>query len=201
MLSQGDVERLADVLSEESAQKLVEAWRAVAEEAGVVSFLDDHGFDIRLANKVRKIWPEDALTKLRENPYRMLAFAGWEKVDRMARSLGVALDDPRRQVAAVEACLYRRLDAKHTLTSHAMLLDGVCGAMGTRSTGVARAAVDLRSARARDRRHWGWLPASWGRRDGKEPSRTVSASCWLAFPDRNGICFSINLLVDHWPKR
>ena len=142
VLSQGNVDRLADVLSVESAQKLVEAWRAVAEEASVVSFLDDHGFDIRLANRVRKIWPEEALTKLRENPYRMLAFADWEKVDRMSRSLGVALDDPRRQVAAVEAYLYRRLDAKHTLTAREMLLDGLCGAMGMCSLGVARAAVD-----------------------------------------------------------
>jgi exodeoxyribonuclease V alpha subunit len=142
VLSQGDVERLGDVLSVESAQKLVEAWRAVAEEASVVSFLDDHDFDIRLANRVRKIWPEEALTKLRENPYRMLAFADWEKVDRMSRSLGVVLDDPRRQVAAVEAYLYRRLDAKHTLTVREMLLDGLCGAMGMCSLGVARAAVD-----------------------------------------------------------
>jgi exodeoxyribonuclease V alpha subunit len=142
VLSQGDIEKLSYVLSAESAQKLVEAWRAVSEEASVVSFLGHHGFDIRLANKVRRIWPEAALTKLRQNPYRMLAFADWEKVDRMSRSLGVAQDDPRRQVAAVEACLYRRLDAKHTLTPHAMLLDDVCAAMGTRSTGVARAAVD-----------------------------------------------------------
>ena len=86
--------------------RLVEAWRAVSEEAAIISFLDDHGFDARLADKVRKIWPGDAVTKLTENPYRMLAFAGWEKVDRMARSLGVPQDDPRRQVAAVEACLY-----------------------------------------------------------------------------------------------
>ena len=90
VLRQGDLEKLTNVLAEESARKLVEAWRAVSEEAGIVSFLDDHGFDARLANKVRKIWPRDALAKLRENPYRMLAFAGWEKVDRMARSLGVA---------------------------------------------------------------------------------------------------------------
>ena len=88
MLSQGNVERLADVLSVESAQKLVEAWRAVAEETSVVSFLEGHGFDIRLANRVRQIWPEETLTKLRENPYRMLAFADWQKVDRMSRSLG-----------------------------------------------------------------------------------------------------------------
>jgi exodeoxyribonuclease V alpha subunit len=142
VLSQGDVERLGEVLSVESAQQLVEAWRAVAEEASVVSFLDDHGFDVRWANRVRKIWPEEALTKLRENPYRMLAFADWEKVDRMSIFLGVAQDDPRRQVAAVEAYLYKRLDAKHTLTAQEMLLDGVCGAMGTRNLGVARAAVD-----------------------------------------------------------
>ena len=125
VLGQGDIEKLASVLSVECAQKLVEAWRAVAEEAGIVSFLDHHGFDLRLANKIRKVWPRDTLTKLRENPYRMLAFADWEKVDRMARSLGVAQDDPRRQVAAVEACLYRRLDAKHTLTSVGTLGDVV----------------------------------------------------------------------------
>jgi exodeoxyribonuclease V alpha subunit len=142
VLSQGDVEKLSRVLSGEGAQKLVEAWRAVAEEASIVSFLDHHGFDIRLANKVRKIWPEETVAKLRRNPYRMLAFANWEKVDRMARSLGVAQDDPRRQIAAVEACLYRRLDAKHTWTPKVVLLDGVCGAVGTRSAGVAHAAVD-----------------------------------------------------------
>jgi exodeoxyribonuclease V alpha subunit len=142
VLNRGDVEKLLSVLSEKRAQALVRAWRAVAEEASVISFLDHHGFDTRLANKVRTIWPEEPLAKLEENPYRLLAFAGWEKVDRIARSLGVAEDDPCRQVAAVEACLYRRLDAKHTLTPAAMLLDGVGGAIATRSTGVARAAVD-----------------------------------------------------------
>ena len=142
VLRQGDLEKLTYVLAEESARRLVEAWRAVSEEAAIVSFLDAHGFDARLADKVRKIWPGDAPTKLNENPYRMLAFAGWEKVDRMAHSLGVAQCDPRRQVAAVEACLYQRLDAKHTLTPHAMLLDGVCAAMGTGGRGMGRAAVD-----------------------------------------------------------
>jgi len=69
VLSQSDVERLGDVLSVESAQKLAEAWHAVAEEASVVSFLDDHGFDIRLANKVRRTCSEAPLAKLQENPY------------------------------------------------------------------------------------------------------------------------------------
>jgi exodeoxyribonuclease V alpha subunit len=72
----------------------------------------------------------------------MLAFAGWEKVDRMARVLGVTHDDPRRQVAAVEACLYKRLDTKHTLTPYEILLDSLSNVMGMCSTRVARAAVD-----------------------------------------------------------
>jgi len=192
VLSQGDVERLGDVLSVESAQKLVEAWRAVAEEASFVSFLDEHGFDIRLANRVRKIWPEEALTKLRENPYRMLAFADWEKVDRMSRSLGVAQDDPRRQVAAVEAYLYRRLDAKHTLTAPEMLLDGLCCAMGMRNLDVARAAVDraLREHAIVDTGD-GYQPLGAAVMEKAIANRLRELLAGLPGPERN--LFSINL--------
>ncbi len=192
LLNKGDVEKLSYVVSEETAQKLAEAWRGVAEEASVISFLDHHGFDIRLANKLRTIWPEQTITKLRENPYRMLAFADWEKVDRMSRSLGVAQDDPRRQVAAVEAYLYRRLDAKHTLTAHAMLLDGVCGVMGTLNNSVARAAVD-RAARehaiiaAQD----GYQPLGAAVMETTIANRLRELLAGVSGPERN--LFSINL--------
>ena len=141
VLGQGDMEKLTRVLSAECAQKLVEAWRAVSDEAGIVAFLDHHGFDLDLANKIRKVWPRDTLAKLRENPYRMLTFSAWEKVDRMARSLGVADDDPRRRTAAVEACLYRRLDAKHTLTSVGTLGATVMAALRCGKS-TARGAID-----------------------------------------------------------
>jgi exodeoxyribonuclease V alpha subunit len=144
VLCQGDVTKLVSVLPEENAQKLVEAWRVVSEEAGVVSFLDQHGFDLHLANKIRKVWPHDTLAKLRENPYRMLALEAWEKVDRMAHTLGLTDDDPRRQIAAVEACLYRRLDAKHTLTSAGVLVGEVAVALGCGEP-AARAAIDRAS--------------------------------------------------------
>ena len=109
VLGQGDLEKLTRVLSAECAQNLVEAWRAVSEEAGIVAFLDHHGFDLHLANKIRKVWPRDTLAKLRENHYRMLTFAAWEKVDRMARSLGLADADPRRRIR-VDRGVQRRDD-------------------------------------------------------------------------------------------
>jgi exodeoxyribonuclease V alpha subunit len=71
----------------------------------------------------------------------MLTFSAWEKVDRMARLLGVADDDPRRRTAAVEACLYRRLDAKHTLTSVGTLGDAVMAALRCGKS-TARGAID-----------------------------------------------------------
>jgi ribosomal protein S18 acetylase RimI-like enzyme len=93
VLGQGDAEKLTGVVSAECGRKLVEVWCAVSEEAAIVAFLDHHGFDLHLANKIRTVWPHGTLAKLLENPYRMLAFAAWEKVDRMARSLGLADDD------------------------------------------------------------------------------------------------------------
>lgn len=49
--------------------------------------------------------------------------------------------DPRRQVAAVEACLYRRLDAKHTLTPVEDVVDQVSLIVKAKDRSVVRVAV------------------------------------------------------------
>jgi exodeoxyribonuclease V alpha subunit len=142
ILSSGDVERLRLKLTEAAAIKLVEAWKKDAEEGEIIRLLIDFGFDVRLANKVRRVWREESVRKIQENPYRMLAFASWGKVDRMSRALGITRDDPRRQVAAVEAFLYRRLDAKHTLTPREVALKGVSYTLGTQNREEAQVAID-----------------------------------------------------------
>jgi len=141
-LAGGDITALSTVLPEHVAAKLVDAWRSVMDEANVIAFLDQHGFDLRLANKLGAVWPEGTIAKLHDNPYRMLAFANWERVDRVARLLGVTEDDPRSHVAAVEAFLYRRLDAKHTLTPRATLLDGVRSHLRAHSLSEVDVAVE-----------------------------------------------------------
>ena len=94
LLSGGNAAKLTAVLTEETAHKLLEAWQGVVTEAEVVRFLAHHGFDQRLANKVRRVWGEECVQKLQENPYRMMAFAGFKRVDAMARSLGVKRPSP-----------------------------------------------------------------------------------------------------------
>jgi len=142
VLSEGDFTKLTPLLTADTARKLIEAWRLAAPEAEVVRFLAHYGFDQRLANKVRRVWGENSIQKLQENPFRMMVFANFEKVDVMAKSLGIERDDPRRQVAAVEGCLYRRLDEKHTLTAGEEVVRGVSSLLKARHISETQVAIE-----------------------------------------------------------
>jgi exodeoxyribonuclease V alpha subunit len=125
LLDGSTVDELAEVVGVERAGILVRAWAEDRAAAAVVSWLDRHAFDRRLASKILRIWGAEAPRKIEENPYRMLAFAGWHCVDRAARALAVGREDPRRLVAAVEAVCYDDLDRKHTLLVVEPLLGAV----------------------------------------------------------------------------
>ena len=121
LLDASDAEALGSVLPADTAQGLVQAWAKQREEAALVAWLDAQGFEVRLAHKLRQVWGEQAQAMLEANPYYLLAFASWDVTDAAALKLGVALDDDRRLIGAVEAALYRRLQDAHTLTAADLL--------------------------------------------------------------------------------
>lgn len=144
VLDAGDLERLAAVLSRELAQSLVVTWAEKQAEAAVVVFLDEHGFDLRLASKLRRIWGEQVITMLQLNPYHLLAFASWTQTDAAAAKLGVAPGDSRRLVGAVEAALYGRLQEAHTVTSATQLKRRIAKLLNTGlNSEQCQAAIDL----------------------------------------------------------
>ena len=121
-LSQGNIRALEAVLSPSMAQRLVESWQAKLPEAELMAFLDTHGFDLRLAELLARVWGAQAKHMIQLNPYYMLAFSTWPTVDAAAVKLGVRSDDPRRWVGAVESALYDRLQRAHTVTDHETLV-------------------------------------------------------------------------------
>jgi exodeoxyribonuclease V alpha subunit len=135
-----DVDALEAVLTRPMAVRLVETWAQKRVEAETVEFLDAHGLDWSLATKLRRAWGDSALTMLKRNPYFLLAFVGWSKVDNAALKLGIALDDDRRLVGAVEAVLYERLQQAHTLAAHVTLADRVARLVGR---ALVERAIDL----------------------------------------------------------
>ncbi|NUX98836.1 AAA family ATPase [Paraburkholderia sp. JPY169] len=122
VLGRGDLTALCQVLTVRVARGLVEAWAERKAEAMVVEFLDTHGFEPNLATAVRRAWGNDAARMMELNPYYLLAFTSWAPVDAAAAKLGVAHDDPRRLIGAVESCLYDRLSDGHTITDEATLI-------------------------------------------------------------------------------
>lgn len=122
ILASGDVGALVAVLTRSMAEKLTSTWLSKSVEAELMAFLDAHGFDLRLAVKLNRVWGDRARDMLDANPYYLLAFASWKPVDLAAARLGISKDDPRRFVGAVESALYDRLQRGHTLTDRATLL-------------------------------------------------------------------------------
>jgi exodeoxyribonuclease V alpha subunit len=117
-------------IGDDVAETLTQAWEETRSEARVVEWLDKHGFPVRLAGKVVKLWGSQAPEKVQENPYLMLAAAGWDQVDAAAKRLGVPLDAETHQIAAVEATCYRSMGDKHAVIEERDLLNGWPSSLG-----------------------------------------------------------------------
>jgi exodeoxyribonuclease V alpha subunit len=142
ILGDGDVDRLSELLDRNQAAIVVEAWRNQQALADCVVFFDEHGIEIGVSRKAVDFWGDEAVLKMRDNPYRLLTVCPWRQVDRVATALGLQMDDPRRLVAAVESVLYDRLDRKHTWCGGSALVNLVAKRLATTEE-HASAAVEL----------------------------------------------------------
>ncbi|MGO8374650.1 AAA family ATPase [Rhizobium ruizarguesonis] len=122
ILGDGDVHRLSELLDRNQAAIVVEAWRNQQALADCVVFFDEQGIELNVARKAVAFWGDEAVLKMKDNPYRLLTVCTWPQVDRVATALGISGGDPRRLVAAVESILYDRLDRKHTWCGGSVLV-------------------------------------------------------------------------------
>lgn len=142
ILGDGDVDSLSEILDRNQAAIVVEAWRNQQAIADCIVFFDEHGIEMALSRKAVDFWGDQAVIKIRDNPYRLLTVCTWRQVDKVATALGLKADDPRRLVAAVESVLYDRLDRKHTWCGGPRLVELVATRLGTEAT-RGRKAVEL----------------------------------------------------------
>lgn len=127
ILASGDAKSLSELLPRTQADIVCDAWRNQQALADCIVFFDEQGIDARIARKAVAFWGDDAVAKLRDNPYRLLTVCPWAQVDSLAHRLGLAADDPSRMVGAVEAAMFDRLDGKHTATLEPLLAGKVAG--------------------------------------------------------------------------
>lgn len=142
LLDEGTPLPFLELLGEQLAQTLVEGWEVVSNEAAVYAWLDRHGAPLWLARKLIAIFGHDVVSKLEENPYRLLAFTSWKAADTLARSMAIPLDDERRLVAAADAFVYRRLESAHTWAESVYFRNGLRKLLGC-SDEMSQKAVNL----------------------------------------------------------
>ena len=109
-----DPERLREVrtkagraISRKSVERAITAWRDVATIREVETFLFTHGISAGLAARLVRQYGDDVVALLQQDPYRLteLPRIGFKIADRIARSLGVELDDPQRLRAGLRFVL------------------------------------------------------------------------------------------------
>lgn len=149
ILDRGDEAALIEALGDSrraqaQVRTILEVWPEVQLEPAVYRFLDRLAAPPSLARKLLDCYGTAVIAKLEENPYRLMAFTTWRTTDAAGRFLGIAIDDPRRLVAAVEAATYKRLADNHTLTPDHAMLDGVNAIL--RDEKLARRAIELAAA-------------------------------------------------------
>ncbi|MCA2431205.1 AAA family ATPase [Rhizobium leguminosarum] len=132
LLDAGSPSPFIPLVGSELAEVLLSGWSGLGTEASTYRWLTSLDLSPKLAERIIAIYsglpvpPEHAeearavgapIWHLQRDPYRMLAFADWQSVDRAADSMGIGIDDKRRLVGAIEAALIKRLHANHTWTS------------------------------------------------------------------------------------
>ncbi|MCM8921435.1 MAG: ATP-dependent RecD-like DNA helicase [Candidatus Thiodiazotropha sp.] len=121
---------------------LFETWKEYEQVIPVVKFFHSLGFNAKLANKAMGFWGSGTVEKIKEDPYRLLAFGGWGKVDTAAREkLNVNCDAHIRLIAAVEEALYKAYGDKHTAQEYTSLLQRTKRLLGGAQN--AEMAIDL----------------------------------------------------------
>lgn len=130
-------ETVFEVLPEGVATVLFENFGDAAAEAELAMYLDALGIDERLGKKVVGAWGQLGAEKLRENPYLLVSWVPWDKVDLIGRRIEIPSEDPQRLCAACEHVLYSRLSKGHTWTSLKEAKKHISGFIGERNAAPA----------------------------------------------------------------
>ena len=107
---EGEIEKLIEIqgIAQKKLEMIKSAWiehRAIRE---VMMFLQSHGISTLFAVRIYKAYGDNAIAYVNEDPYRLsndFYGIGFFSADKVAQSIGFALDSPQRIMAAIKHVL------------------------------------------------------------------------------------------------
>jgi exodeoxyribonuclease V alpha subunit len=100
-------------IGEKRKAQVVSAWSEQQGVRNIMVFLQSHGVGAARAARIYKMYGEDAIRKVRENPYRLaldIRGIGFKIADHLAEQLSIAHDSPLRAQAGVRHVLQELCD-------------------------------------------------------------------------------------------
>jgi exodeoxyribonuclease V alpha subunit len=128
------------------AQRIVTAWRDSSGLRELTVFLRGHGIGAAHARRIHKVYRQDSLGAIREDPYllaRTVAGIGFRTADRVAEKLGIPRNSLQRARAATLYLLERMADEGHVFAPADQLEAQFQSALEMDPTLVRRALDDL----------------------------------------------------------
>ena len=141
-------DRLQEVegIGRKRVQMIKDAWNAQKEIREVMVFLQGHGVSSTYATKIYKQYGQEAITVVKENPYRLaqdIFGIGFLTADKIAKSLGVPPDSLMRSEAGILYVLYQLTDEGHVYYPYEELIDKCKEILGVEREIIVRAFAKL----------------------------------------------------------
>ncbi|WP_058554457.1 ATP-dependent RecD-like DNA helicase [Thiohalocapsa sp. ML1] len=133
-------------------RRVTDAWAEQKVIRGIMVFLQSHGVGTARAVRIYKTYGDEAVERVRENPYRLaldIHGIGFKTADQIAQRLGIPLDSPMRAGAGVRHVLQEIAGEGHCaafldlLTAKAATLLGIPPPIVTQAIAAEIAAENL----------------------------------------------------------
>ncbi|HTS19687.1 MAG TPA: ATP-dependent RecD-like DNA helicase [Verrucomicrobiae bacterium] len=118
--------REVDGIGPERAKRIKEAWTTQKSVRDIMIFLQGHGIGSAHAAKIYKQYGENAMSVVKENPYRLakdITGIGFRTADGIASKMGIEKDSIHRLKAGVIYSLERATDEGHTCFPREQLVE------------------------------------------------------------------------------
>lgn len=115
-------------LGKKKAKEIIDGWKSQKAVADVMMFLISHGISANYAQRILKLYGENAIEIISGNPYQLsvdIHGIGFIKADTIARSIGIAADSPERIRAGIIYQIQQAEERGHCYCTTAQLTESL----------------------------------------------------------------------------
>ncbi len=146
---ENDPERLGEVegIGPVRIARIKQAWEEQKEIKDVILFLQSHGVSTAYAVKIYKAYGNNAISLLKENPYRLamdISGIGFKTADRIAQNLGIEPNSPLRAQAGILYLLWEATEEGNVFLPQDELIEKASSTLQIDKVFLEEALVILR---------------------------------------------------------